>query len=84
MSAFRQLWARFGVTLGEPSTWRGFVMLLSALGITLEPDQQNAIVVFGLAASGLIGVFFKSDSNPASGLGDGARKLEDVVQDTRE
>lgn len=82
----RQLWARFGVTLSEPSTWRGFVMLLSAIGITLDPDQQNAIVVFGLAASGLIGVFFRSESNPAAGMGEPSapKSINDVIRDTRE
>lgn len=85
MSSVAKLWLRFGVTLSEPSTWRGFVMLLTAVGVQLDPDQQNAVIVFGLAAAGLIGVFFKSDSNPADALKDDSHKsLDDVVRETRE
>ena len=40
----------------EPSTWRGFVLILTALGLATE-DQSNAILNFGLAASGLVATF---------------------------
>lgn len=43
--------------LKEPSTWRGLALLATAAGVTLTPEQMQAIVAAGLAASGLIGVF---------------------------
>lgn len=45
--------------LGEPSTWRGLFALLTALGITLHPEQIAAITSLGLAAIGAVNVFRK-------------------------
>lgn len=42
--------------LSQDSTWRGIISILTASGITLAPDYQNAIIAFGLAAIGLINV----------------------------
>ena len=50
--------------LREPSTWRGLILMLTALGVKLEPQQIEAIVTFGLATVGAIGVFVP-DSKPA-------------------
>jgi len=44
--------------LAEASTWRGFVYLLTALGLSLGAAQTEAIITAGLALSGVIGVFF--------------------------
>lgn len=41
----------------EPSTWRGLLFVLTAVGITVSPDQQEAIVSVGMALAGLVGVF---------------------------
>ena len=41
--------------LQEPSTWRGLVLIVSALGAALSPDQQEAIVTGGLLLAGIIG-----------------------------
>jgi hypothetical protein len=46
--------------LTENSTWRGLVMLATALGVQLDPSQANAIIAVGLALVGLINVFRKS------------------------
>jgi hypothetical protein len=43
--------------LAEASTWRGFVYLLTALGLSLGASQAEAIITAGLALSGVIGVF---------------------------
>jgi hypothetical protein len=43
--------------LGEASTWRGIVALLTAVGVTLSPEQTNAVVSVGLAVMGALGVF---------------------------
>lgn len=40
----------------EPSTWRGAILLLTALGVPVAPELANAIVSVGLAVAGLIGV----------------------------
>ncbi len=50
---------RIGIALGEASTWRGIIMLLTAIGLQIEPAQQTAIIQAGLAIVGLISVFFK-------------------------
>lgn len=41
----------------EASSWRGLVALLTAVGVTLSPEQAEAIVALGLAVIGAIGVF---------------------------
>ena len=40
----------------EPSTWRGFILLLTAIGVPIAPAMADAIVSAGLAIAGLIGV----------------------------
>lgn len=42
--------------LKEPSTWRGILMLCVALGVKISPELQEAILQFGLAAVGLVGM----------------------------
>ena len=51
---------KFGLALGESSTWRGIVYLLMALGVHIDPAQQGAIVTAGLAIAGAIATFTKS------------------------
>ena len=46
--------------LKENSTWRGIIMLVTAVGLKLDPSQGEAIVAAGLALVGLINVFRKS------------------------
>ena len=43
--------------LREPSTYRGLFMLAGALGVTLSPEQQTAIITLVMAAVGVVGVF---------------------------
>ena len=40
----------------EPSTWRGFILLLTAIGVPIAPAMADAIVSAGLAIAGMIGV----------------------------
>ena len=40
----------------EASTWRGIIMLLTALGIPVAPQLADAIITAGLALAGLVGV----------------------------
>ena len=43
----------------EPSTWRGFILFLAAVGVPIHPELQTAIVSAGLGIAGLIGVVTK-------------------------
>ena len=53
--------------LREPSTWRGLVWLATVAGLSLRPEQAEAIVTVGMALAGLLGVFL-ADTNPPSQL----------------
>ena len=45
--------------LGENSTWRGIILLLTAVGVNLSPDMQGQIVTAGLSLVGMINVLRK-------------------------
>ena len=45
--------------LSEPSTWRGIISMLTALGVKLRPDLAEAIISGGLSAMGLINILRK-------------------------
>lgn len=47
--------------LREPSTWRGLVWLATMAGLSLRPDQAEAIVAAGMALAGLLGVFLSDE-----------------------
>jgi len=40
----------------EPSTWRGLILLLTAIGVPVAPALAESIVSVGLAIAGLVGV----------------------------
>lgn len=44
--------------LGELSTWRALVAVVTAFGIHLDPAQQEAIITAGVTIYGLLGAFF--------------------------
>lgn len=50
----------------EPSSWRGVVWILTALGVSLNQDQSGAIMAAGTAVAGLIGVFARDPAAPPS------------------
>jgi len=51
--------------LSEPSTWRGLISVLTALGVKLRPDLAEAIISAGLGAMGVINVVRKEkDATP--------------------
>jgi hypothetical protein len=41
--------------LKEASTWRGIILLLTAVGIPIAPGLSDMIISAGLAIAGLIG-----------------------------
>jgi hypothetical protein len=43
--------------LTESSTWRGIMFLLTALGVHINPEQSNAIIIAGTAVIGAVSVF---------------------------
>jgi hypothetical protein len=45
--------------LSENSTWRGIILVATALGVQLEPQLQNHIVAVGLGLVGAINVLRK-------------------------
>lgn len=45
--------------LGQNSTWRGLILVATALGLKLDPDLQNQILAAGLGLVGLINVIRK-------------------------
>jgi len=47
--------------LKEPSTMRGVVWLLTVFGLSLRPDQAEAVVMAGMALAGLLGVFLSDE-----------------------
>jgi len=48
------------VQLGSSSTWRGLILLGTAIGIHFDESQAAAIASAGLALVGLINVFRRS------------------------
>ena len=46
--------------LSESSTWRGFILLVSAAGVSIDPDRSAAIIAAALGLVGVINVFRKS------------------------
>lgn len=45
--------------LSEASTWRGFILLLTSVGVSVTPDLVAPIVAAGTGAAGLVGVLTK-------------------------
>jgi hypothetical protein len=45
--------------LGQSSTWRGILMVLTAVGVSLNPQHQEAIVAAGLGLVGAINILRK-------------------------
>lgn len=50
---------KFGIAIGEASTWRGLVYLMMAIGIKVSPELQGAIVSAGLAVASAFAIFTK-------------------------
>ena len=50
--------------LSENSTWRGLILVITAIGAKLSPEQEGSIVAAGLALVGLINVFRKAPTSP--------------------
>lgn len=46
----------FIARLKEPSSWRGAIWLLTALGVTFRPEVWEQIMAVGMAVAGLLGV----------------------------
>lgn len=49
--------------LRERSTWAGAVSVLTAAGVSLKPDQADAIIAAGVAVAGAVFALTKDDKN---------------------
>lgn len=45
--------------LKEVSTWRGIILIITAFGVTLSPEQAESIIAAGIALVGMFGVLRK-------------------------
>lgn len=52
--------------LSENSTWRGLLMLGTAVGLKTNPEMAEQIITVGLSAVGLINVLRKAPKSPKS------------------
>jgi hypothetical protein len=43
----------------EPSTWRGAILFLTAMGVPIAPALAEHIVTVGLAVAGIVGMATK-------------------------
>ena len=51
--------------LGENSTWRGIIGILTASGVVLKPDQADKIIAAGMALVAVINIFRKAPPKAA-------------------
>lgn len=42
----------------QTSTWRGLILILTAFGAAITPEQETAIVLVGLFIAGAVGAAF--------------------------
>ena len=50
--------------LKQPSTWRGITWALTLLGVSLSPEQAEAIALAGVAVVAVLEVFSDEDKRP--------------------
>jgi hypothetical protein len=53
--------------LDERSTWRGFVLALGSMGVTLDPAHTEAIIATAVAVVGLIEAFLPEPGGKIKG-----------------
>lgn len=51
--------------LKEPSTWRGIILLLTAVGVPIAPAMGEAVITVGLALAGGVGVVMPDKKDEA-------------------
>lgn len=66
--------------LKEPSTWRGIVWLLTFAGLSLKPEQSEAIIAAGIALAGVLGVFLKEPTHALPPIELQGRSQSDPIQ----
>ena len=57
-----KLWKFIMDRADEPSTWRGLVGIVTAIGVTLNPEQMEASGAAGLALACILAVGTKDDA----------------------
>jgi len=72
--------------LKEPSTWRGIIWLVTAVGFALSEEEKQAIATAGMTLVGLIGVFTEEKNKSPSQeemktlLDDHADKVDKIIK----
>lgn len=49
---------KIGEYLSYPSTWKGLITLLTVFGVSIAPEQAEAIITAGVSLVGAIWTFF--------------------------
>jgi hypothetical protein len=49
--------------LSEASTWRGIILILTSVGVGINPEMVAPITSVGVGVAGLVGVLFKDKLN---------------------
>lgn len=47
----------------EPSTWRGIILILTSVGVGIDPALADSIIAAGIGLAGIIGVV-SADKKP--------------------
>lgn len=47
----------------ESSTWRGIILILTSVGVVIDPALADAIVAAGVGLAGIVGVVTSDASN---------------------
>lgn len=53
---FKVIGERCGIALGQESTWRGIIGILTAIGVSISPELAGSIIAVGMAAIGTINI----------------------------
>jgi hypothetical protein len=55
----RNIPAALYARLSEPNFWRGLIAIVTACGVSIEPQLKDAIIACGLTLIGIIDLFKK-------------------------
>lgn len=61
---FPAIWQYILARSQEPTTWRGLILIATALGAKLNPVHVEAIVTAGLFFAGIVGVAVPDNPAP--------------------
>jgi len=62
--AYNDLLRWIAARLREPTTYHGLTVLLTVIGVSIEPEKMQALIMIGSAVSGVILVLTKETNKP--------------------